>query len=125
MRSKRSFRQDKVAKVLTDALAKVLDEKRGFMGLPLLTINHIKLSADLKIAKVYFSFFSMQEKSSAEEMKDEARVEDILNSHSKILRHEISDMVYLKSIPDLRFHYDTLLRESNEIIQLINSIKQN
>lgn len=120
--NKPSYRQDRVAKVLSDALAKVLDEHRGFMKLPLLTISHIKMSPDLKIAKVYFSFYKLAD-SPEEEVNYEEKIESTLNSHSKLLRREISRKVSLRSIPELRFHYDQLLREADRLLNLIDDVK--
>ncbi|MBE8182469.1 MAG: 30S ribosome-binding factor RbfA [Candidatus Portiera sp.] len=120
--NKPSYRQDRVAKVLSDALAKVLDEHRGFMKLPLLTISHIKMSPDLKIAKVYFSFYTLAD-SPEEEVNYEEKIESTLNSHSKLLRREISRKVSLRSIPELRFHYDQLLREADRLLNLIDDVK--
>lgn len=123
---KPSFRRDRVAKVLADALAKVLDQQRGFMQLPLITISYIKMSPDLKLAKVYFSFYKLgaNDESEEDKIKYEQQIEESLNSHSKLLRREISRKVYLKSIPELRFHYDQLLREADKVMSLIDESKQ-
>lgn len=120
---KPSYRRDRVANVLTDALARVLDEQRGFMKLPLLTISHIKMSADLKLANVYFSFYKLAS-SPEDEIRYEEKIEETLNLHSKLLRREISRRVYLKSIPELRFHYDQLLREADKVLSLIDDAKK-
>ena len=119
MKKKPTYRKDRVAQVLTQALIKVLDENRGFIDLPLLTINHISMSSDLKKADVFFSFFATD----IDEENYEERIEEILNSYSKIIRRELARLVYLKSIPELRFHYDALLQSGNKIINLIESTK--
>lgn len=126
MNQQPSYRQQKVANVLIKALAKVVDEKRGFMRLPFITINHIKMSADLKIANIYISFYVTDESATSDDNTKKIYrdwVMETLNAHAKILRREISDKVYLKSIPELRFHHDSLLQEANKIINIIDSIK--
>ncbi len=123
MKDKTSYRTDRVAKLLSSSITKVLDERRGFMKTPMLAINHIKMSPDLKLANVYFSFYTLAEMPSSDEISYEKEVEDILNAHAKLLRREISGMVYLKSIPELRFHYDQLLREADKILDLIDRAK--
>ena len=114
-----SFRKDRVAKLLIKAISQILDGKRGFLGLPLLTVAYIKMSNDLKIANIYFSFYSTE----SDEIHNPQEIAAILNDKSPILRRELSSLVYLKSLPELRFHHDQHLEQGNKILDIIETIK--
>ena len=81
----------------------------------LVTITHVKMSPDLKDAKVYFSQIgSDQEKAGSREG---------LNNASGYVRRALAKRLSLKHIPAVRFFFDDTLDYSDHIEKVIKGIK--
>ena len=80
----------------------------------LLTVTQVKVTDDLKIAKVYLSFF-----------ENKKSVEDLLiifkDKHS-LIRHHLGAQLTLKYTPELRFYHDDTLEQAERIESLIEKI---
>ena len=74
----------------------------------------MKVTDDLKIAKVYLSF--LENKKPAEE------VLEIIKSQRNNIRHHVSLNITLKYIPQLRFNYDESFKHAQKIDDLIQKI---
>lgn len=78
-----------------------------------ITITYVKLSSDLSIANVYYLA-----------NKDEVeKVQKGLWSVRKYLRHQISESVKIRQVPDLKFFYDDSVEEGSKIENLLNQIR--
>lgn len=110
-------RSDRVGDLIKEEIASMMlhgdikDPRIGFV-----TITHVKMSPDLKEARVYFS----QIGSSAEIEKSR----DGLNSASGFIRRGLSRRLNLKHIPHLEFFYDETLEYSDHIERVIKEIKE-
>jgi len=82
----------------------------------LLTVTNVKVSDDLKIAKVYLSFL--------ENKKPIEEVLEIIKSKHNFIRHHVGVNIELKYIPQLRFFHDNSLEHANRIDDLIHKINQ-
>ena len=82
----------------------------------LLTVTNVKVSDDLKIAKVYLSFL--------ENKKPIEEVLEIIKSKHNFIRHHVGVNIELKYIPQLRFFHDNSLEHANRIDDLIHKIHQ-
>ena len=77
----------------------VKDPRIGFV-----TITHVKMTPDLKLAKVYFSLIG-----------SEADVKESLSgltNASGYIRRQLGALLSLKSIPKLKFYFDDTLEYS-------------
>jgi len=94
-------RQQKVAELVQAEIGKILLRKLKDPRLGFLTITGVKMSPDLKHARVYFSTIG-----------DEERVETALaglRSAAGVIRGEIGRTLDLKYTPALVFHFDESL----------------
>ena len=82
----------------------------------LLTVTKVRVTDDLKIAKVYLSF--LENKKPAED------VLDILKSKHNLIRHHVGLNIVLKYIPQLQFFHDNSLEHAQRIDDLIHKIHQ-
>tara|TARA_Y100000758_G_C15684626_1_gene287170 strand:- start:56 stop:367 length:312 start_codon:yes stop_codon:yes gene_type:complete len=83
----------------------------------LLTVSKVKVTDDLKIAKVYISF-----------LENKKSVEDILkiiNTKNNLIRHYVGLNLTLKYIPKLLFFHDDSLEYAQRIDHLIQKLHQN
>ncbi len=103
---------DQVKRLVSQILAqKVKDPRKGMV-----TITHVKMSGDLRIASVYYTVMG------GEKEKEEAA--KMLESAKNFIRGEIAPHLKLRFIPELRFFYDDTLDYSMHIEELLKKIKQ-
>ena len=79
-------------------------------------MNNVKITDDLKIAKIYISFL--------ENKKSNYDVIEIIKSKHNIIRYHLGKSLTLKFTPHLRFYYDDTLehvQKINNLMQKINS----
>ena len=80
----------------------------------LLTVTKVKVSDDLKIAKIYLSF--LENKKTVEELLE------IIKSKHDLIRHHVSLNITLKYTPRLRFYHDDSIEHALRIDKLIQKI---
>ena len=80
----------------------------------LLTVTKVAITDDLKIAKVYLSFF--------ENKKPIEDILQILRSKHKLIRYHMGSQLTLKYIPQLRFYYDDSFDHAQRVNDLIGKI---
>ena len=78
-------------------------------------VNAVKITNDLSFAKVFFTCFD----------EDRKKVLKELNESSGFLRHELSDRVDIRHIPELTFVYDESLEYAKRIEEKLKEIKEN
>ena len=100
-----------IQKVLSDILKKSIKDPR----LKMATITGVKVSRDLKQARIYFTI-------SGGSQKKGAAIKGFTSAHGfikKTLAHELD----LKYMPNIKFFYDESLDYGAHIDELIESIK--
>tara|TARA_B100001964_G_C13695675_1_gene363749 strand:+ start:211 stop:465 length:255 start_codon:yes stop_codon:yes gene_type:complete len=80
----------------------------------LLTVSKVKVTDDLKIAKVYFTFL--------ENKKPIEEVLEIIKSKHNHIRHLLGLNINLKYVPQLRFYHDNTLEHAQRINELIKKV---
>ena len=80
----------------------------------LLTVTNVKVTNDLKIAKIYISFL--------ENKKPVDEVLSIIKSKNNLIRHCVGMNLTLKYTPQLRYFHDDTLMYAQHIDNLIQKI---
>ncbi len=110
-----SVRTEKVAgeikHKLNSAMSKDLSE---ISDLGMVTISKVIVSPDMKLAKIYLSFFGNKE-------PIDVCLERI-NSKKKHIRYLLAKHISLKYMPDLNFYHDDTIEYADKIQKLINTI---
>ena len=110
-----SIRQRKLADQIKEYVSQILDRKikdprKGFV-----TITHVRVSGDLRIASIYYTVLGDQEQ---RELTQAA-----LESAKNFIRGEMAPHLNLRFIPELRFFYDETQEYSEHIEDLLRKIK--
>ena len=95
-------------------LANIFISKIHIPEAGLLTVTNVKVTNDLKIAKIYISF--LENKKTVDELIR------VLKNKTKLIRYYVGLELNLKYIPELRFYYDNTMQYAEKINKLINKI---
>jgi ribosome-binding factor A len=110
-----SYRIDKVEHLIKEEISLIFLHKLSNMDLGFITITNVRVSPDLKTAKIYLSVF--------EKEKRELVLDKIENKKGYI-RTELAHRVRIKFIPELKFFIDDTLDYVEKIEGLIKKIHE-
>jgi len=82
----------------------------------LVTFTHVKLSDDLRNARVYYSYLGDPE--------DRARVDKYLTSERRRIRSQVGQNLHVRHVPEINFKFDPSVEEGMRIEQLLDEIKR-
>jgi len=101
-----------IQKNLADLLRKEISDPR----LAQVTITGVKVSPDLRIAKIYFS-------AAANDKSPDAAKAGFQSAY-KFIKRELAQRLGLRYMPDLHFFYDESIDYGAHIEQLLKLVKQ-
>jgi len=110
-----SHRIDKIEQLIKEEISMIFLYKLQDPAFGLLTITNVKVSPDLKLAKIYISVFHRE--------KREAVLEKIMISAGYI-RSELAHRIKIKFVPELKFFIDDTLDYVEKIEGLIKKIHE-
>lgn len=110
-----SHRLEKVERLIKEEISliflhKMQDAESGFI-----TITRVKVSPDLKQAKIYFSVFEKEKRE---------LILDRINKKAGFIRSELAGRIQLKFTPELKFFIDDSLDYVEKIEGLIDKIHE-
>ena len=108
-------RNDRVGGLIQQVLAELLRKNISDPRLADATITTVKVSRDLRIAKIYFATTGGQGKS-----------KDALDAFTKakgFVKRELSQQLALRYMPELKFFYDDSIDHGARIEELIKMVK--
>lgn len=112
-----SIRQEKINALLKEELSLIFLHKLQDPSLGLITITSVKVSPDLKSAKVYVSIY------------DKGLREDIFNKINEVkglIKSQLAQKVkYLRRIPELNFYIDDTLDYVEKMENIFKEIHKN
>jgi ribosome-binding factor A len=111
-----SIRTERVASVIKERIGGILIHDYNDPAYGFITVTDVKMTPDLKIAKVYFSVFG------SEEVQERAM--KMLEGEKQHIRGLVASHVQLKFAPALQFYLDHTLEEADKINRLINRIHE-
>ena len=111
-----SHRIDKIENLIKEEMGLIFLLKLQHLELGFLTITNVRVSADLKIAKIYVSIFE-------KDRRDE--VLEKIKSKTKFIRTELAHRITIKFVPELKFFLDDTLDYVEKIEGLIKKIHEN
>lgn len=110
-----SYRIDKVEHLIKDEISLIFLHKLSELDLGFVTITNVKVSPDLKIAKIYLSVLEKEKR---------AFVLDKIEVKKGYIRTELAHRVRIKFIPELKFFVDDTLDYVEKIEGLIKKIHE-
>ncbi|MFT5365676.1 MAG: ribosome-binding factor A [Candidatus Latescibacterota bacterium] len=107
-----SYRPESVGRNIQVELSNILRQESKDPSLKDLTITGVKMSKDLRTAKVYIS--------AIEDRKEEI-LEGLARANS-FLRHQVAQRVQMRHVPELFFAIDNSLAYASRIEQLLSQL---
>ncbi len=111
-----SHRIDKIENLIKEEISLIFLFKLQNLNSGLITITNVRITPDLKIAKIYISIFE-------KEKRDE--VLEKIRSKTKYIRSELASRITVKFVPELKFFLDDTLDYVEKIEGLIKKIHEN
>jgi ribosome-binding factor A len=107
------FRKNRVSELILQAISDIIRLKIKDPRVQGITVTHVEMSADLKLAKMYFSTLT------------DGKVEDHkkgLEAAAGFIRHQLGRELDLKYVPELTFHYDTSFDNFSRINRILKDL---
>lgn len=111
-----SIRTERVASLIKEEIGALVLREFSGTEYGFITVTDVRMTPDLKIAKVYFSVLGTAEK----QMKTMAMLEE----QKQHIRGWVAHRVRLKFTPALQFYQDTTMEEVDRINRLIKKIHE-
>jgi ribosome-binding factor A len=109
-----TIRQRKIADQVKKYLSQLIDHRLKDPRKGFITVTGVKISGDLRIAKVYYTCLGDEE-----QRKNSQKA---LESAQNFLRNELGQYLNIRFTPELRFFYDDSLEYSQHINEIIKKI---
>lgn len=110
-----SYRIDKVEHLIKEEISLIFLHKLSNMDLGFVTITNVRVSPDLKTAKIYLSVLEKEKRE---------LVLDKLDTKKGYIRTELAHRIRIKFIPELKFFLDDTLDYVEKIEGLIKKIHE-
>jgi len=115
-------RTDRIADQMQRDLAELIRSSLNDPRLGMITVNQVTVARDLGYSDVYVTLLTAEDlDADAEEVKTTI---SILNGAAGFLRSELSRMIRLRTIPQLRFHFDASVKRGRQLDQLITKARK-
>jgi ribosome-binding factor A len=114
-------RSDRVSGLIHKNLAEMLQKQINDPRLANTTITGVKVSSDLRIAKVYFRAPSDGKPADG---KPAVAAQAGFQSAAKFIKRELAQRLGLRYMPDLKFFFDESIDYSARIEQLLDMVKK-
>lgn len=111
-----SIRQEKVQKMIKEELSLIFLNRMKDPAFSLVTITGVKVTPDLKIAKIFISVL--------EKERREATLKKV-NSLNKMIRTSLAQRINLKFAPELLFYVDETADYVDKMEELFKQINEN
>ena len=111
-----SQRQEKVAQAIKEEISTIIHDEIRDPRVGFVTITQVKLTADLRFARIFYSVMGDDEQKS--------KAQEGLDSAVKYLRKLLGDKMKLRYAPDITFEFDDTLHERIRLDELFDKIEK-
>jgi len=108
-------RSDRVSSQMQKELSLILQREIRDSRLGFVTINEVRVSKDLAVAKVYFTVLNADQEGKKAQVK-------YLNGLAPAIRHALAKRMRLRHISELRFYYDDSFDTGMRVSELLGSL---
>jgi len=109
-----SHRVERVAEQIREELSQILATEVRDPGVGLVTITRVKVTADLSLARVYWTALV--------EAKERKATAQALNRTVPYLRHLLSQRLTLRRAPEIKFQFDESVAAQDRIERIIQDL---
>ena len=115
-------RTDRIADQIQRDLAELIRSSLKDPRVGMVTVNQVTVARDLGYADIYITLLTVEDlDADSEAVKTTVK---ILNGAAGFLRTELSRMIKLRTIPQLRFHFDASVKRGRQLDQLIKTARK-
>ena len=115
-------RTDRIADQMQRDLAELLRSSMKDPRVGMVTVNQVVVAKGLGFADVYVTLLTVDDlDADAAEVKSTIKV---LNGAAGFLRSELGRMIKLRTIPQLRFHFDASVKRGRQLDNLISQARK-
>jgi ribosome-binding factor A len=107
-------RPARLGEQIREDLSSILKNEVRDPGIGFLTLTHVHVSADLQVARVYYTTLGDERA-----RRDAARA---MERAAPFLRRQLAARLRLRRAPDLNFHYDETVAREERVAQLLQEI---
>lgn len=114
------YRRQRVQDFLREEISMIIQREIKDPGLGFITIIDVKMTEDLKYAKVYYSVFGSEE--------EKERTAQALKRATSYIKHLLGDKMRMKYMPEITFAYDTDQERAariDEILKKVGNVSEN
>jgi len=108
-------------RIAAEILREIPEILRAHVEMPegiIVSITECEVSDDLSYAKIFFSVYGENEKTTAR------HIEQLLNSKKGVVRHEIAGRMVMRQHPEIRFVYDETPARAARIEELLKQVRE-
>ena len=102
---------DQIQVIMSELFLRELSDPR----LSNLTVTDVTIDRELQYADVYINTWDRE--------VDRAEVMGALNKATGFLRHQLGQRMRLRTVPNLHFHWDTLLEQAEAVDSIFDSLE--
>lgn len=114
-------RTDRISDQIQKDLATLIRTELKDPRVGMVTVNDVNVARDLGYADVYVTLLTLEENNlNSPEVKECLKV---LNAAAGFLRSQLGKMIKLRTIPQLRFHFDSSVGEGRRLDSLITKAR--
>ncbi len=110
------YRPNRLAQELKSEISAIITREMPHHNFGFITITEVKVSPDLRYARVLVSVFA-----SPEEQKKSL---DLLNSEKSFVRQLIGKRFRLRHTPEILFVYDETIAHGDRMLRMIEEVKK-
>jgi ribosome-binding factor A len=107
-------RPARLGEQIREDLSMILKDEVHDPGIGFVTLTHVKVSADLQVARVYYTALG--------DLTARGRTARALERAAPFLRRQLAGRLRLRRAPDLHFHYDESIARGERVEQLLQEI---
>lgn len=108
------YRRQRVQDFLREEISMIIQREIKDPGLGFITIIDVKMTEDLKYAKVYYSVFGSEE--------EKERTAQALKRATSYIKHLLGDKMRMKYMPEITFAYDTDQERAARIDEILKKV---
>jgi ribosome-binding factor A len=109
-------RTEQIGDLIKEELSRLLEREIKDPRIGFVTLTDVEVSSDLRLARVYFSVLG-DEQTMQESLAALARA-------SGFLRHELSQRLSIRYVPELQFYLDRSVERGQRIANLLRQARQ-
>ncbi|MFN0110053.1 MAG: 30S ribosome-binding factor RbfA [Blastocatellia bacterium] len=110
------YRPHRLAQELKTEISAIITREMPHHHFGFLTITEVKVSPDLRYARVFVSVFGPPE--------EQQKSLDLLNNEKGFVRQLISKRFRLRQAPEISFVYDETIENGDRMLRLIDEVKK-